>query len=109
MPLVNTFTYINLLISFATIVGCFVAFRVGIGRQASEIQERVITALNVELDALRNQIESLRAENKHLLLIQDIVIESLRKRGIEITIEKSSVTIVDQAAKTTNVTRIQEP
>lgn len=101
-------TVINLIATMAITVGGLVAFRSGMARTASEVQERVIHALQSEIETLKSRIDRLDRENQHLMTIQDIIIDSLKKRGIKITIEKSSVTIEDEAAKTTNVTRITE-
>jgi hypothetical protein len=106
--LIDNLSAINLVITFALLVGGILAYRSAFSKTANEVQERVISAMESEINTLRGHISDLKRENKYLMAVLDIIIESLEKRGLIITIEHSSVTIEDQTAHTTRTTRIDE-
>lgn len=87
MNTINILTIINLVVALGTIVGGYVAFRLSANRQAAEIQERVIKALEVQLEAMRIKIEQLERENERLSQVITTIKAAMRKRGFIISVD----------------------
>jgi hypothetical protein len=98
MPMVN----LAFLIFLA--IGGFVAYRVGFAHTTEEVQERVINALNVELNMLRDRVLATEKENARLSQIILIITTALKKWGLSVTIDGELVSISD--TKTTQTSRI---
>ncbi len=98
LPLVN----LTFLIFLA--IGGFVAYRVGFARTTEEVQERVINALNVEMNMLRDRVLATEKENARLSQIILIITTALKKWGLSVTIDGELVSITD--TKTTQTSRI---
>jgi hypothetical protein len=62
----NFLSIVNLVLVIATVGGGILAFRRGFTRTANEVQERVIHALNSELEALTARIESIEKYDRDL-------------------------------------------
>ncbi len=77
--------YISIMLT--TVVGSIVAFKVGIARTATEVQERVINALNSEIKSLTDRIVEVEKENISLKQTMGLIKSALRKRGLSITID----------------------
>ncbi len=104
----DALTILNLVLTIALAIGGIIAVKSGFSRQASEAQKNAIDAMEKEINSLKSQVQELRGDNRHYQLILDIIIESLKKRGLVLTIEKTSIVIEDQTAHTTHITRIEE-
>ena len=102
----NFLSIINLVLAIATVVGGIMAYRHGFTRTANEVQERVIQALNSELQALRVRIESMEQENIRLHQIIATICSALKSRGIAVTIDGDMVNISDESG--TQTERIHE-
>lgn len=89
------FTIANFAIMLATIMGGYLAFRLGNRRQVSEIQAHVIEAMEAEMGTITREVEALKAEN----LKQQHVIETIKsvmgKLGYVITIDGNAVYVQD--------------
>jgi hypothetical protein len=96
----------SLILTICSILGGILAFRNGIARTANEVQERVINALEVELDNMRKRLDDLKDENTRLRLIIDTICAALKSRGMIIAIDGDMVSIHDGSGSTT--TRIHE-
>jgi uncharacterized protein (UPF0335 family) len=92
----NFLSIVNLVLVIATVGGGILAYRHGFTRTANEVQERVIHALNSELEALTARIESMEKENVRLHQIISTICAALKGRGIAVTIEGDMVNIRDQ-------------
>jgi uncharacterized protein (UPF0335 family) len=92
----NFLSIINLVLAIATVVGGIMAYRHGWTKTANEVQERVIQALNSELQALTARIESMEKENIRLHQIISTICSALKQHGIAVTIEGDMVNISDQ-------------
>ena len=57
---------INLIITLCLMVGGVAAYRHGFTRTANEVQERVINALQSEIQSLHDRIAALEKENTRL-------------------------------------------
>ena len=104
MDLLSTINFVLILIG---IIGGIIAYRNGLERSANEVQQRVISALDVDLNNLRAKIDDLRAENTRLSLVIDTICAALRRRGLAVAIDSAIVSISDQQGQST-MTRIQE-
>lgn len=107
-PGTDALTILNLVLTVALAIGGFIALKSGYSKQASEAQKSALDAMEKEINSLKGQVGELKTENRHYMLIMDIIIESLKKRGLVLTIEKTSITIEDQSTHTTHITRIEE-
>ena len=88
-------------------IGGAAAFRHGFTRTANEVQERVINALQSEIDSLKDRLAQLEIENTRLTHIIATIRAALRRRGLHITIDGELVSIRDREGKLTHATRIQ--
>lgn len=102
----NTLTILNLILCIGLAIGGWAAFRHGFTRTANEVQERVINALESEINALKDRLVELERENARLTQIIATIRTALRRRGIFITIDSEMVIIRDRSGKTTHATRI---
>lgn len=91
----STLSILNIILTFAGIIGGYWAFKNGIHRTASEVQEHVINAMEQEIAVLRDRLEDLEMENKRLEQVLYTLCEALKKRGLVVTIEGSMVTVSD--------------
>src|SRR5258708_23342700 len=99
---------LNLVLSIGLAVGGLAAFRHGFTRTANEVQERVINALESEINALKDRLDELEKENAHLIQVISIIRKALRQRGLYVTIDGELVSIRDRSGKLTQATRIHE-
>lgn len=86
---------LNLLMTICLVIGGFIAYRHGFTRTANEVQERVINALQSEIQALHDRIGALEKENTRLNYTITTICTSLKQRGIHVTIDGDIVTIHD--------------
>jgi hypothetical protein len=93
--LYTAFSVVSLILTICGIVGGYVAFKYGIARTASDVQEHVINALRNEIDVMRDRIEDLENENIRLDQIILTICEALKERGLIVHIEGSIVTVSD--------------
>lgn len=98
---------LNLVLCIGLAIGGLAAFRHGFTRTANEVQERVIHALESEINALKDRLGELEKENARLTQIIATIRTALRRRGLFITIDGELVSIRDRAGKLTQTTRIQ--
>ena len=92
----NFLSILNLTLAIGTVIGGVMAYRHGFTRTANEVQERVIAALQAELQALTGRVEGMEKENIRLHQIIATICAALKKRGIAVTIEGDIVNIRDQ-------------
>ncbi len=102
-------SYINIGIIVLIALGGVMAFRYSIAKTSSEIQERVIRALQSEIQTLQERIMAVEKENARLLQIVGIIKSALKRRGLIVTIDGALVSIHDEkTGDTTQATRITE-
>jgi hypothetical protein len=89
-------------------VGGFFALRHGSAKQAAEVEDRVIKALQVEIESLRRKVDDLEKDNSRLSQALDTIRRGLRQRGLKITIEGDMVTFEDASSGKSNIIRIQD-
>jgi F0F1-type ATP synthase membrane subunit a len=106
ITLYNVISIISIMLTICTILGGIWAFHNGAARTATEVQERVINALETELTAMREKMESITKENMRLSHTIATICAALKSRGIVISIDGDMVSIKDDKGSTT--TRIQE-
>lgn len=98
--------WLSIMLTLVIATGSVFYFRGSLSKTAGEVQERVINALNSEISALNTRIDTLDRENKYFHDVQELIVESLKKRGLIITIERNSVTIEDVASRTQTMSRL---
>jgi hypothetical protein len=104
----TTLSVISLLLTIGGLLGGFFAFRNGMVRTANEVQERVINALESEINNLRQRLDDMKDENIRLRLIIETICAALKSRGLAVTIDGDMVSIHDAQGGTTTITHIQE-
>lgn len=109
----NLLTILNIILTIGTIAGGIIAFRASRARTMSEVQERVIIALNTErailteqLKNLTERLDELERENLQLRHTISALIKALRKRNIVISLSGDIIRIQDDRGETTE--RIHE-
>jgi hypothetical protein len=102
----NIISIVNMLLVIFGIIGCFFAFRNGKANTANEIQERVINALQAEVDMLKDKQDEIIAENARLDNTLKTIIAALKSRNLAVTIDGDMVNIHDAQGSSTS-TRIQ--
>lgn len=102
----NVFSLLNIVITLALIVGGVFAYRHGFARTAEEVQERVINALQSELETLRERLGALEKENHRLNQLLLTIRSALKLHGLRITIDGGVVSIHDVTGATTHTVRI---
>jgi FtsZ-binding cell division protein ZapB len=104
----------------ALTLGSIVAFKIGITKTANEVQERVINALNVEINTLKARIDDLERENsatrEAMMILQrenwklqqtlGIIKAALKKRGWSFTIDGDVVRVKDEHGHQQHMGRI---
>ncbi len=98
---------LNLVLCLGLAIGGLAAFRHGFTRTANEVQERVINALESEINALKDRLGELEKENARLTQVIATIRLAMRRRGLLVTIDGELVSIRDRAGKFTQATRIQ--
>lgn len=86
---------LNLLITIGLVIGGVVAYYHGFTRTANEVQERVINALQSEIQMLHDRIATLEQENARLNYIVTTLCSALKQLGIHVTIDGDTVSIHD--------------
>jgi uncharacterized protein (UPF0335 family) len=89
-------TFFNVLMTFGLVIGGLVAYRRGFAQTVNEVQERVINALQHEIQTLHDRIGVLERENTRLDQAITVICSSLKRRGIHITVEGDVVSIRDR-------------
>lgn len=98
---------LNLVLCLGLALGGFAAFRHGLTRTANEVQERVIHALESEINSLKDRLSELEKENVRLTHLIATMRHALKRRGLFVTIDGDLVSIRDRAGKLTQAARIQ--
>lgn len=93
----NLVPILSLIISVAALIGGFVAYRSGYSKQASEIQQRVINALQAQNEAQEAQIETCEKELSRLKKVVTTIQYALKRRGLRIEINNDAITLIDEA------------
>lgn len=99
---------LNFVFCIGLAVGGFAAFRHGFTRTANEVQERVINALESEINALKDRLGELEKENARLTHVIATIRTAMRRRGLLVSVDGELVSIRDRAGKLTQATRIQD-
>lgn len=91
----SALSILSVVLTLCGLVGGFLAFKSGISRTANEVQERVINALQQEINVLHTRLSDLESENKRLDQVLFTLCEALKKRGLVVSIEGNIVTVSD--------------
>jgi urocanate hydratase len=96
--MVETLSLFNLMMSVCLIIGGYIAYRYGFTRTVNEMQERVIHALQSEVQSMQSRISALEHENKHLNRTIMTICSALMQRGIQVDIDGDTLSIHDIAS-----------
>ena len=91
----ESLSLLNLLITVGLVIGSIAAYRHGFTRTVNEVQERVIHALQSEIQSLHDRIEALERENTRLNYVISTMCSALKQRGLHVTIDGDIVSIHD--------------
>jgi chromosome segregation ATPase len=103
----NVLSILNLVLCIGLAIGGLAAFRHGFTRTANEVQERVINALECEINSLKDRLSELEKENARLTHVIATIRTSLRRRGLFVSVDGELVSIRDRAGKLTQAAHIQ--
>jgi cell division protein FtsB len=101
----SALSLLSLALTICTILGGVLAWRSGFNHTANEVQDRVIHALESEIAALHQRLETIANENKRLDQMIETICIALKKRGLEVAIDGDVITITDNQGSST-ITRI---
>jgi hypothetical protein len=101
----NALSLLSLVLTISAILGGILAWRSGFNHTANEVQDRVIHALESEIAALNQRLDTIANENKRLNQMIETICIALKKRGLEVTIDGDVITITDNQGSST-ITRI---
>jgi len=87
---------INLMITITLTIGGIAAYRHGFTRTANEVQDRVINALQHEIQSLHDRIAALEKENTRLSYTLTTMCMALKQRGVHVTIDGDIISIQDR-------------
>lgn len=102
----NFLTLLNIAVTLGLVAGGIVAYHQGLARTADEVQERVINALQHEIQSLQDRLAALEKENTRLSQVIMTIRAALKQRGLHITIDGELVSIHDRSGNITQTTRI---
>jgi cell division protein FtsB len=91
---------ISLLVT--TLIG-FLAFRGGMGQKQTEAQQGAITALNTELNLLRNKVADQEREKEKMRFELDAIQAALEDMGMIVTMRGKTVIIKDSKMGSTTI------
>lgn len=91
------------LVLLLAIVGGIMYIRSGVGKQADEAQQRALTAMQTELNILRDRVTDAEKENTRLHSVVDAIFAALEARGMIVTIRGKIVHIADNKGGTTTI------
>jgi len=89
----------------ATLAGGVLVFRSTRRSSIMQIQNDTITALQQQIDALKDRQEALEKENEHLKYLSETTVAALKQKGIVITVEGEMVTIEDALGGRSSIRR----
>lgn len=98
---------LSIVLALCVTIGGLLAYRQGYSKSAGEIQERVIAALQAEVQSLTNRLQDVEKRNSELTHVQATIIRVLDSKSIKITISGDMVTVQDAHGQETHVS-IQE-
>src|SRR5260370_33839416 len=94
----------SLFTTICLLIGGIVAERYGIARTANEVQELVINALQSEIAALHERIETLEKENTRLSQTISLICLALKQWGMHVTIDGNMISLHDTSGNSYHTT-----
>ncbi len=92
----------------AAMAGGVLVFRSTKKTDIMQIQSDTITALQQQIDALKDGQETLQKENSHLQYVIETIIDALKHKGMLITVQGEMVTIEDGKGQSSSIRRRAE-
>lgn len=109
------FSLIYIILTVASMLGGIHVFKkevikatAEIQRFTTETQNHAINAMEQEISIIRNRMNDMERDNKKLDQIILTICEAMKRRGLDITIERSTISILDTKDNNTNIVRITD-
>lgn len=103
MQIVDLIPYLSAFLGLCISIGGAFAFKQSYSKTVSDIQERVIGALNKEIETLNRKIETCEEDITRQQRVIETIQEALKSQGIIIKIDGDIVTIEEAATRKTTV------
>src|SRR5215469_18053716 len=97
---------LSIIVSLCVVIGGYFAFRSGYSRTATEIQEKVIAALQAQNDSQEMQIKAFEKEITRLKRVVATIQLAIKRRGLQIEINGESITIIDSQSRGSRTTTV---
>lgn len=105
MPdLSNFLPVLSIVVSICVVIGGFIAFRSGYASTTADVQDKVITALKIQIEALEKQVDTSAKEITKLKRVMITIQSVLTQRGLHITVDDETITLREDASKQTTTT-----
>lgn len=101
MRISDLLPYLSFFIAICVTGGGAIIFKQSYSKAASEIQDRVIAALKLEIETLNTRIKACQDETARLSSILETIQAALKSKGIHITIDGDMVIIEESESKAT--------
>jgi hypothetical protein len=98
--------YLSIVVALVVTIGGIFAFRQGYSRMAITVREDVISALNSQIDTLKDQVVALEKEIERQKVIVSTIRYALKQRGLYIRVNGDVITMVDRGRPDTTQVRI---
>ena len=99
--------YLSTFLALCITVGGLFAMRQGYSKQATEIQEKVIGALQAQNEAQETQIATCEKEIARLKRVVSTIQYALKRRGLRIEIDGDAITVVDEQSRQSRTVQIR--
>jgi hypothetical protein len=93
--------YLSIVVALVVTIGGIFAFRQGYSRMAITVREDVISALNSQIDTLKDQVVALEKEIERQKVIVSTIRYALKQRGLYIRVNGDIITMVDRGKPST--------
>jgi hypothetical protein len=102
--------YVYPVIGLGGLLAVFVmAFRNGRNTNLTTIQEQTITALQTQINSLKDKISELEKENTLQGHLIDLITSALKKKGMIVTIDGDMITISGKDGSSSTIVRQAQP
>ncbi len=105
---VNYAYALSALVGVCAILGGFLAFRSGRAANLTNIQQQTITALQMQINSLKDKIGELEKENILQRDTMDKITSALKQKGLIVTIDGDMVVISSKGGAEISATRARQ-
>lgn len=98
--------YIYPVLGVGTLVAVFLmSFKNGRNTSLAEVQEKTITALQTQINTMKDKISDLEKENTLQGHLIELITSALKKKGMIVTIDGDMITISGKDGNSTTIAR----